>query len=171
MDVVDIAISVALIVLNGAGVLLTAMSLPGTWLILLATSLAAWWRWDHGLLSGSTLIALAVLAVLGEIVELVAGAVGSKRAGGTAWGAVGALAGSLVGGISGTMILPVIGSVLGAAIGAFAGALLGERIAGRDLPAAAASGRGAFFGRLVGTLSKLLIATSMWILVAFACFL
>jgi uncharacterized protein YqgC (DUF456 family) len=81
------------------------------------------------------------------------------------------MGGGVVGGIAGTFYMPIVGSILGAAAGAFAGALTFEQLAGRDFEAATASGRGAFVGRLVGTLSKLVIAGLMWIVVAFASFL
>ena len=64
-----------------------------------------------------------------------------------------------------------MGSVLGAAIGAFARTLIGERLRGSDLESAAAVGRGAFVGRLLGSLAKLAVAMAMWIVVAFAAFL
>ena len=171
MTATDICLVVTLLTVNAAAVLLVSMSLPGTWLILLATALLAWFRWDEGLFGPVTLIGLAALALLGEVLELVTGALGAKKAGGTAWGAAGAMVGGVVGGVAGTFFLPVIGSILGAAVGAFAGALVGERVSGRGLEDAAASGRGAFVGRLVGSALKMAIAVAMWIVVAFAAFL
>ena len=170
LDVVTIC---TLLLANAVFALLVAMSLPGTWLILAATCTVAWLRWDEGIYGLTSLGVLAGLAALGEVLELVTGALGAKKAGGSTRGAVGAMAGGVAGGILGTFFLPIpiLGSILGAALGAFGGALLGERTAGRDLEAAAAVGRGAFVGRLLGTLSKLLIAGTMWIVVAFASFL
>ncbi len=173
MQALDVVYICALLVANAVFALLVAMSLPGTWLILAATCAVAWLRWDEGIYGPISLGVLAGLAVLGEVLELVTGALGAKRSGGSTRGAVGAMAGGVAGGILGTLFLPVpiLGSILGAALGAFGGALLGERTAGRDLEAAAAVGRGAFVGRLLGTVSKLLIAGAMWIVVAFASFL
>jgi uncharacterized protein YqgC (DUF456 family) len=70
---------------------------------------------------------------------------------------VGALGGGLVGGILGTFLIPVplVGSVLGACIGAFLGALGGELSGGKQVEAAMDIGRGAFVGRLLGTIYKL----------------
>ena len=173
MTWLDVFCAVLLLVLNGLGVLLASMGLPGTWLILLGTCAVAWWRWDEGFIGIAPLWILASLAVLGELVEFVAGALGAKRSGGSLLGAAGAMLGGVAGGILGTFFIPVpiVGSILGAALGAFSGALLGERMRGRELESAAAVGRGAFVGRLAGTLSKVLIGFVMWIVVAFASFL
>ncbi len=171
MTAFDLFLILTLLTVNAASVVLVSMSLPGTWTILLATALLAWFRWEERLFGPVTLMVLASLGVLGEILELVAGALGAKKAGGTAWGAVGAMVLGVVGGIAGTFYLPVIGSILGAASGAFAGALLGERLRGRSVEAAAATGRGAFVGRLLGSLLKVGIAVVMWFFVAFAAFL
>lgn len=168
MSAADIGILAVLNLLNAVSVLLVAMSLPGTWLMVLFTGACAWWRWDQGLLGWPTLATITALAFLAEVLELVTGAVGAKKAGASTWGAVGAMAGAVVGGIAGTFYLPIIGSIIGAAAGAFAGALGCERLAGRELSEAAASGRGAFVGRLVGTALKLAAAVAMWIVVAFA---
>jgi len=167
MAAIDIGLLILLNVLNAVSVLLVAMSLPGTWLMVFLTGLLAWWRWETGLLGWPTLLTLTGLALLGEILELVTGAIGSRKAGGSAWGAVGAMIGAVCGGIGGTFVIPVLGSILGAAAGAFCGALICERVSGRKLEEAALSGRGAFVGRLVGTGLKLAVAGAMWIVVAF----
>lgn len=171
MSALDWTLIAVLLTLNTVSVVLVSMSLPGTWLILLATALFAWLRRDHDVFGVPTLLTLGGLALFGEVLELVTGAWGSKKAGGTVWGAGGAMLGGVIGGVAGTLYLPVIGSILGAAVGAFAGALVGERVGGRDIEAAAASGRGAFFGRLLGSFLKLTVAMAMWAVVVVAAFL
>ncbi|MBI4600965.1 MAG: DUF456 domain-containing protein [Planctomycetes bacterium] len=173
MSAADIACAVLLLAVNGLGVLLVAMSLPGTWLIVLATASVAWLRWESGMLGWVPLVAVLGLAVLGEVLELVAGALGARKAGASVRGALGAMAGGIAGGILGTIFIPVlvVGSVLGAALGAFGGAVLGERLAGRGLEESLESGKGAFAGRILGTVSKLAVASAMWIVVALASFL
>lgn len=163
---------VLLLIVNALGVFLVTMSLPGTWLIICATAAVAWWQWEAGLFGWPSLSILVGLAFLGEVLELVASALGARNAGGTVWGSVGALLGGVAGGILGTFLIPivVVGSILGAALGAFGGALLGEASAGRSVETSLASGRGAFWGRLAGTLYKLLVAVVMWTVVAFAAF-
>lgn len=171
MGVIDLVLIALLLALSLLAILLTAMGLPGTWLILLLSAGLAYLRPESAIFEKPALLTLLGLAAAGEALELLAGALGSRRAGGTLWGALGALGLGLVGGIVGTGVFPVVGSVLGAAIGAFAGALIGERLRGSDLESAAAVGRGAFVGRLLGSLAKLAVAMTMWIVVAFAAFL
>ena len=117
---------IPLLLVNTLGVFLVTMSLPGTWLIVCATAAVAWWQWETGLFGWPSLSILVGLALLGEVLELVAAAFGAKNAGGTARGAVGALLGGVAGGILGTFLIPIfiVGSILGAALGAFGGALL-----------------------------------------------
>jgi uncharacterized protein YqgC (DUF456 family) len=169
----DLLYLILLLLINAVGVFLVTMSLPGTWLIVFATAGVAWWQGEDSLFGWVSLSIVIGLALLGEVLELAAGALGAKKAGGTAWGAVGALIGGVAGGILGTFLIPipVVGSILGAALGAFGGAILGEVVAGRGVEASLASGRGAFGGRLMGTLYKLVIAVLMWTVVAFAAFL
>ncbi|HVR75755.1 MAG TPA: DUF456 domain-containing protein [Planctomycetota bacterium] len=169
----DILYAILLLAVNAVGVLLVAMSLPGTWVIVLATAAAVWLGGESGMVGTQVLIATLGLAVLAEVVEFAAGAVGTRRAGGSTWGAAGAILGGIAGGILGTfyILIPVVGSILGAAIGALCGAVVAERLAGRPFEEAVRSGKGAFVGRLLGTVSKVAISVVMWIVVAFACFL
>jgi hypothetical protein len=82
---------------------------------------------------------------------------------------LGAMLGSIVGLATGAPI-PVLGSfvmaVLGGAAGAFAGAYLGEAWKGRPGAERVAAGRGAFAGRLWGTVGKLSAGAIMLALVA-----
>jgi uncharacterized protein YqgC (DUF456 family) len=170
MAIGDIIGAVVLLLVNGIGVLLVAMSLPGTWLILAATALFAWLHGYPRLLGVPSLVSLVAIALLGEVLELVAGAAGVRSVGGSARGAIGAVAGGVIGGIIGTFAIPIpiIGSILGAALGSFAGAFLLERPGERGLDARVDAAKAAFHGRLAGTLLKLAAACLMWIVVALA---
>jgi uncharacterized protein len=150
--------------------LLTLLGLPGNWLMVAATALYAYLTpgSSSAALGWKTVLALVILAALGEIVEFVAGAMGVTRAGGSRRGAVLALAGSLVGGILGVFIgvpIPLIGSVVAAVLfaglGAMAGAILGETSAGRDMGTSWRVGKLAFWGRLAGTLGKMVLGAVM----------
>jgi uncharacterized protein YqgC (DUF456 family) len=136
--------------------------LPGTWLMVLFSVLLKWWQPDQFMMSWTVLMVALGLAVLGEVLEFVLGAAGSKRTGGATRGAVLAIAGSMVGGIMGTA-LPVllVGTMLGACLGAFVGALLGNLWAGRTLFQSFAAGRGAAIGWFWGTVAKLAIGAIM----------
>jgi hypothetical protein len=62
--------SIMLILVNVFWLMLVLFGLPGNWLIVISTCLFAWWRWEDGVFSIYTLIAIAVLAGLGELFEL-----------------------------------------------------------------------------------------------------
>ena len=153
-----------------AGWVATIFSLPGTWLIVVATGLYAWLGPAEGRLamSGLTVATLVVLALVGEAIELVASALGVKRLGGSRRGAVLAMVGSLLGATVGAGLglpIPVVGSIagvlLGAAGGALVGAMIGEWWKGRDFDASFRIGQGAFLGRLIGSVAKIAIASAM----------
>jgi len=157
--------------------LLTLLALPGNWLMVVATSIYAWLTpaKSPAALGWRTVVAILVLAALGEIVELVAGAMGVSKTGGSRRGAVMALVGSIVGGILGVFIgvpIPLIGSVVAAVffagLGAMIGAVLGETWSGKSLGTSWRVGKAAFWGRLAGTLGKMLLGAVMIVVVVVA---
>ncbi len=158
-----------LILLNTLGLFLVVIGLPGTWFMVLASGLISWLS-GLEFISTPALIAMALLALLGEILEFIMGAAGSRKAGGSRRAAALALFLGITGGIAGTAMFPVIGSILGACIGAFAGALLGEVSAGKKMDIAVEVGRGAFIGRLLGTIYKLTLGVVIWIIATVAVF-
>jgi uncharacterized protein YqgC (DUF456 family) len=146
------------------------IGLPGNWLIAATTALYVWLTRtpESGVIGWWIVGVVIALAVFGEIVELAASSVGVKRAGGARRSSVLALLGSIVGAIVGVIVgvpIPVVGSVIAAlafgGIGAFAGAWIGELSAGRSYEQSSRVGEAAFWGRLVGTLSKTLIGAVM----------
>lgn len=146
------------------------VGLPGNWFIVAAAALYAWLvPADAWTAMGWRAVAfLLVLAVLGEILEFAAGALGVSSAGGSRRGAVLAIVGSLVGGVVGLFVglpIPVIGSLVSAVLlgglGALLGAMIGESWKGRDFDASLAIGKAAFVGRMLGTVAKLVICTLM----------
>src|SRR3972149_6852536 len=135
-----------LTVLNLFWLILVAVGLPGNWLMVLSVALVAWLTWIPGvpaqeqMFRPATLIVLVSLAVLGEIVEFVAGAVGASRAGWSRAGALAALAG-------------------GAGMGAWGIELSG----GKSRDASLLIGLGAGLGRLAGTVAKLVFGAGIWL--------
>lgn len=142
------------------------LGLPGNWLIVGTAAVYAW------LLPGDTRAAItwptvgvmAGLAVLGEIVEFVAGAAGVKKLGGSWTGALLALIGSMVGAIAGIFVgvpVPIVGSLVAAllfgGLGALVGAMIGESLRGQSFDDSLRIGQAAFWGRLFGTLGKVVI--------------
>jgi len=161
-----------LVLTNAVWLFLVLLGLPGNWLMVASTAFVAWLFWDQGMFSRWTLLALVGIAVLGELLEFVAGAVGTKQAGGSRSGAFGALLGGVIGAIAGTFVipLPVFGSLMGACGGAFCGALAMELAGGRDLEPAVRSGMGAGIGRFFGTVAKLAVGIVIWLVAAVAAF-
>jgi uncharacterized protein YqgC (DUF456 family) len=160
--------------------LLSLVALPGNWIVLALAALFAWLfpagEAGRGL-TWMTIGFLAVLAVIGEIIEFAAGAAGAAKHGasrrGVALSIVGAMVGSIVGLAIGTPI-PVLGSfvmaLVGGAAGAFVGAYVGEAWKGKPEEARLAAGRGAFTGRIWGTVGKLAAGVVMLAIVAWDAF-
>jgi uncharacterized protein len=146
-------------------------NLPGTWLMVLVTALLKWWQPDYFQVSWTTLGVAAGLAVLGEVLEFVLGAAGSRRAGGSTRAAALAILGSLIGGIMGTALpVPIVGTLIGACLGAFTGSLIGDLWAGRPPFPSFEAGWGAAMGRFWGTVSKLAIGGIIVVILAMAAF-
>lgn len=159
---------VVLVAAIAAGWLLTLFGLPGNWLIVVATGLYAWLAPAVGAanIGWITTLAMAGLAAVGEIAELVAGVWGARRAGGSRRAAVFALLGSMIGAVAGAALglpIPVLGSavaaVLGGALGALVGAGFAEHTLGENSRKSLQVGGAAFVGRLLGTGAKTLVAT------------
>jgi uncharacterized protein YqgC (DUF456 family) len=146
-------------------------NLPGMWLMVLVTAVLKWWQPGYVLVSWTVLGVAAGLAALGEVVEFVLGAAGSRRAGGSTRAAALAILGSLIGGIMGTALpVPIVGTLIGACLGAFAGSLIGDLWAGRPLFPSFEAGWGAAMGRFWGTMTKLAVGAVMVVILALAAF-
>jgi uncharacterized protein YqgC (DUF456 family) len=161
----------SMVVLNVAWLFCTLMGLPGNWLMI-GTALLLMWITDSAALSWWTIGAVIGVAVVGEIIELIAGASGSKKAGGTRWGAAGALGGGIGGALFGTVLIPVpvIGTIAGAVIGAFAGSAALELMSGRPHAQALRAGRGAAVGHFIGTMTKFSLGCVIWLVLAIGAF-
>jgi uncharacterized protein YqgC (DUF456 family) len=150
--------------------LLTLLGLPGNWLMAAIAAVYAWLgpAQGHLAIGWKTAVALVVLALLGEVVELLAGAVGVARAGGSKRGAAMALVGSILGGLVGVVVgvpIPLIGSLVAAllfaGLGAMIGAAWGEIWAGQAPGKTWRIAQRAFWGRLAGTLGKVILGALM----------
>lgn len=167
---------VILLLLNAAWLALVALGLPGTWLMVITTALVAWWQWpadstvEAPMIGIGVLGAIVVVATLAEVLELIAGVVGTKATGGGRRGSIGALAGGLIGALVGTVLIPIplLGSLIGACVGAGLGAWGLELSGGREHGAALKAGVGAGVGRFFGTVVKLSAGVLIWLVVAVA---
>lgn len=156
----DIAAGILVVLACVAGVLLTAVRLPGTWLILLAALLYGWYDgWLR--VTGSVLALLAAIAVIGEGVEFASSAIVAKRAGASRKAAIGALIGGFAGMFAFTIPLPIVGTMIGAALGCFLGAAIGEYAELRSLHRGAHVGFWSVVGFGAGIAAKLAAAFLM----------
>ncbi len=150
-----------------AAVVLTAVGLPGTWLVpglgLVMLGASRAWPALACATPDAALVALGGgLALVGEILETIAGAAGTRAGGGSRRGMVGAIVGGIVGGLlfTGLVPVPILGTLAGTMLGTFVGAFAAEATA----PASPGLERGlraaawATLGRLAGTFGKTLVA-------------
>lgn len=145
--------------------------LPGAWLMILAAAATDWWLGDAPMFGWPVLLTAVGLAALGEILEFVLGAAGSRSAGGTRRAAALAIAGGIIGAIVGTAFPPpLLGTLIGASLGAFAGSILGDLWAGRPLIHSIDAGRGAALGRFMGTVAKVVVGGIIVVILAAAAF-
>lgn len=163
--------STLLVLLNAVWLMLVVFGLPGNWLIVISSCLFAW-RLGGGVLSIYTLIAIAALALAGELVEFF-GAMGGARKAGAGWGvSLGALAGTIAGAILGTILIPIpfFGTLIGACLGA--GFLAwGLTFAGKsNMPDSLRYGLGAGLGTFLGATVKVCLGVVIWFIVAVAAY-
>jgi len=162
-----VGVYVLLVLVNTTGVVLVVMQLPGTWLILLATVLVAWWRSDDQVIGLLALIVLGILTLLGELFELLTGAWSAHRVGASKLAVMAATGMAVIGAIAGTYLLPMlpaISTLFGAVLGAGFGSILGDRWAGRCWSGSLHAGKGAAIGRLWGGIGKIVVAIAMWLI-------
>ena len=156
---------------------LVFFGLPGTWVMVAAAFGYMLLVVPESRLGFGWTVPLVLLGLagLGELVELVAGSMGVARVGGSRRSGVLALLGSIAGAIVGAILgvpIPVIGPLVAAllfgCLGAMLGAILGELWKGRKLAHTMNVGAGAFWGRLLGTIVKIAIASMMVVTVLLA---
>ncbi len=142
------------------GLLLIPLGLGGTFVILgIAVILAL--ATGFARVEWVTLVVLAILAAIGEILESVLGVVAVRRFGASKWAMLGTFLGGLVGGVAGTGMMPIVGSLIGAFAGSFAGAFIGELAYRRHVNGSLRAGWGAFLGRVLAVAIKFEIGVIM----------
>ncbi len=145
-----------------AGTLLTALRLPGTWLILFCGVGYFWWAgWPAG--TGLTLGVLGGAALVGEVVEMLASVVLAKRAGASRYASWGGVAGGFIGAIFLSFLIPIfpIGTIFGALLGCFLGAAAVEFSARKHLAHGTRVGFLAAVGFAIGMATKVAVAVAM----------
>jgi uncharacterized protein YqgC (DUF456 family) len=158
--------------LNAVWLALVFFYLPGNWLIVLTTGALAWWQRDVQAISFWTVGVMAFLALIGEVIEFMAGMGGAKKAGAGWLASISAVGGALVGAVAGTFLIPIpfAGTLLGACIGAGLVTWSFERAGGKERDESVRSGVGAGVGVFIGTASKIAIGAVLWLMAAIAVF-
>lgn len=142
-------LAVLLVVVGALGTVLPA--LPGVPLIFIGVLIAAWAE-DFQRIGGWTVGVLAVLAVIGTVIDYVAASMSAQRAGASRQGIIGAAIGTVAGiftGLWGLVFMPLVG------------AAIGEFIAHKNALRAGKVGAATWFGLLVGTAVKIAVAFTM----------
>ena len=153
--------TIVLVILGCAlGVVLTAVRLPGVWLIVAGAGL---WGWSDGWRQVTVMVfvVLVVLAVIGEVVELAASVLTARKAGASRQAAWGGLVGGVLGMFFLSLPMPIIGTLIGAVLGCFIGAAAVELAKRKRLGQGAKVGVFAALGYAVGTAAKVAIALLM----------
>jgi uncharacterized protein YqgC (DUF456 family) len=158
-----------LLVTDLCGIVLTAFTLPGLWLMVAGAAIYAWLTGGH-FISWQTLIALLLLALIAEIVEIILGGAGAKKAGASGWGITGGFVGGIVGGIclSAVIPIPILGTVIGICLGCFIGAFAVELLLGQTLTQSVKIGFGSAAGKLTGIVGKVMIGVLMFFITLIA---
>jgi len=149
------------------GLVSLVFGLPGTFVILFAAAIYAW-ATGFAHVTWATLGWLALLAVLGEILELLLGTGIGGRARPSRRMAFAAIGGSLIGGILGAPFLFGIGAIAGTLAGAFIGAGFAAHSEGHSMVEVIERGWNALKGRFAGFVTKSVIGIAMTLLVLFA---
>ena len=176
MEWLQYVIAVVFFLLGGVCVVLVVVQLPGTWMLLGLAAIVEYAdavylpEGEQQTFGLWVLVGCLAIAVIGEIIEFIAGAAGAKKGGSSTRGMVGAL----IGGIAGIFlfaplfsVVPFLGTLFGAFFGAvlgtFVGAIIGELTAEQStIKGSMKPAIGATIGRVLGTMGKIGIALAMW---------
>lgn len=159
----QLLILAAVIVLS---LILIVLGLPGLW-IMVATAVVYNMIVPGDPIGWVSLIAVAVLALVAEILEFTMTGRYARKYGGSRRAGWGAILGGIVGAIVGFPV-PIVGPVIGAFVGSFVGALLAELTGGSSAGDATRVAKGALIGRVMSTVLKIGIGFTIgiWIFVA-----
>ncbi|QEG38786.1 DUF456 domain-containing protein [Roseimaritima ulvae] len=178
---IEITWAVGLLLICTVGWGLNLIALPGNWFAVATVALYAWLGPEEGRVAvgWGVLAAVFVCALVGELLEFAAAAMGAQRAGASRRSTMLAIVGSMVGAVLGAVVglpfIPVLGPVVAAvlfgALGATAGAMLGEWSDGKSWRESWPIGHAAFWGRLLGTVGKILAGLAILVVILLAvCF-
>jgi len=145
-----LSLTILLMLLGLAGSILPVM--PGAPLILLGACIYAW-HTDFAVITWSTLLLFAALALAGQALDYLAGVYGARKMGAGRWGMAGAFAGGTLG--------LFLGGILGLITGAFLCAFSLELLMGKSVNTSLKIGFGTILGFLGGAIGKLILSAVM----------
>ena len=145
---------------------LIVLGLPGLW-IMVASAVVYNMIVPGDPIGWFTLVAVAVLALIAELLEFTLTGRYARKYGGSRRASWGAILGGMLGAMVGFPV-PIIGPVIGAFVGSFCGALIAELTGGTSAGDATRVAKGALIGRVVSTMLKIGIGFTIgiWIFVA-----
>ncbi len=156
----DIIAIVVVILCCLVGVVITAIRLPGTWLIVVTA--LAYGLWDDWTRVSPLLVGvLTGIALTGEAIELLTSVFTARKAGASSRAGWGGLIGGIVGMFVFSIPVPIVGTIVGALLGCFAGAMIAELSVRKELGQGAKVGLFSAAGFVLGTVAKLAIALVM----------
>ena len=129
-------------------------------LIILAGAILYAAMTGFSVLSIKSLVVLATLYFIGEVLEYILVITGAKKLGASNAAVAGAVIGGILGAILGAGFFG-IGLILGTFLGIFGGAFLVELILQKDLVKSLKAGAGGVLGRMGSVIAKLIIAIIM----------
>ena len=134
------------------GLAMIPFGLPGLW-VMAGAVLVYSYLGPPSAVGVATLIAVLVLAFVGELVEFALSGRYARKYGGSRRAGWGAILGGIVGAFVGVPVF-LIGSMIGAFLGAFVGAWVAELTLGTEVRAATRVATGALFGRIAAVAAK-----------------
>ncbi len=141
-------------------VVLTAVRLPGTWLMVVGVAIAGWaGEWDQ--VSMARVGILAGLATGAELFEFFASLITARKAGGSRQAAWGGMVGGILGMIFLSLPFFIVGTFIGAILGCFLGAFVVEIAMNKRLAEGTKVGLFSALGFAIGTAAKIGIALLM----------
>ena len=159
----------ALLILSAVIILsliLIVLGLPGLW-IMVASAVVYNMIVPGDPIGWVSLIAVAVLALVAELLEFTMTGRYARKYGGSRRAGWGAILGGIVGAMVGFPV-PIVGPIIGAFVGSFVGALVAELTGGASAGDATRVAKGALLGRVVSTVLKIGIGFTIgiWIFIA-----
>jgi len=162
----SLALEVFLFIVSAVSVLLVILGVPGNFVPVII-ALIAILAGDGQSFTWPWFAVFLLIAISGEVVDLLIGLIGARKYGASRAGMIGALIGGFAGGILGTMIFPLIGSLAGVLVGCFLLTFLFELFySERSVDESRRAGFGALLGRVIASCFKLIVGFVLLALMA-----